>query len=81
MDKNLLIVKGKIKELEEKIKAFRTTDEFLDFVKAMSRFHRYSFYNQVLIWSQKPDAKKVAGFRTWKKFGRYVKKGELPHFW
>jgi len=76
MNKRISIVKQKIKDLEEKIKAFKTSQEFLDFVKAMSRFHKYSFHNQMLILSQKQDARRVAGFRTWKKLGRHVKRGE-----
>jgi hypothetical protein len=41
-----------------------------------SRFHRYSFGNQILIWLQAPDATQVAGFHTWKSLNRNVKKGE-----
>ena len=69
-------MKQKIKLLEKKIKAFKTSQDFCYFVKAMSRFYKYSFHNQMLILSQKPNAKRVAGFRTWKKLGRYVKRGE-----
>jgi len=76
MDKKSGVVRKQIRELEEKIKAFRTSEEFLDFMKAMSRFHNYSFHNQLLIISQKPDATKVAGFGTWKNLGRYVRRGE-----
>lgn len=46
------------------------------YLEAMSRFHRYSFHNTMLIVSQRPDATHVAGFGTWKKLGRWVKKGE-----
>ena len=43
----------------------------------MSRFHRYSVNNTMLIYLQKPDATLVAGFNKWKdQFGRYVRKGE-----
>jgi antirestriction protein ArdC len=42
----------------------------------MARFHQYSFGNVMLIALQKPEATKVAGFRTWKTLGRFVKKGE-----
>ena len=43
----------------------------------MSRFHRYSLNNVMLIHAQKPDATLVAGFNKWKNsFGRHVKKGE-----
>jgi antirestriction protein ArdC len=70
------LVRDKIKELEEKIKTFKTSDEFLNFMKVMSRFHDYSFHNQILIMFQKNDATRVAGFRTWQKLGRHVKRGE-----
>ncbi len=46
------------------------------YLATMARFHRYSFGNVMLIMTQKTDATRVAGFRTWKKIGRYVKKGE-----
>jgi hypothetical protein len=42
----------------------------------MGRFRKYSFTNCMLIFCQKPDATRVAGFHTWKSLGRYVKKGE-----
>ena len=42
----------------------------------MATFHNYSFSKMMLICLQRPDATHVAGFNTWKKLGRYVKKGE-----
>jgi len=45
-------------------------------LKAMGRFHNYSLGNAILIGFQKPDATHVAGFRTWQKLGRYVKRNE-----
>ena len=39
-------------------------------------FHRYSFNNTVLIWSQKPEATMVAGYRAWQAKGRQVRRGE-----
>lgn len=43
----------------------------------MSRFHRYSLNNIMLIHAQRPDATLVAGFNKWKNsFGRHVKRGE-----
>jgi antirestriction protein ArdC len=41
-----------------------------------SRFHRYSPLNQLLIFLQKPEATRVAGYRTWQKLGYQVGKGE-----
>jgi antirestriction protein ArdC len=46
------------------------------YLATMGRFHRYSLGNIMLIASQKPDATRVAGFRTWHSLGRFVKKGE-----
>jgi antirestriction protein ArdC len=46
------------------------------YLKAIGRFHRYSLHNVLLIASQKPDASYVAGFRTWKELGRFVRKNE-----
>jgi len=52
------------------------SDTMTNFLTAMSKFHRYSFGNIMLITLQRPSATHVAGFRTWKKFNRWVKKGE-----
>lgn len=46
------------------------------YLKAMARFHHYSFGNVVLIATQRPDASHVAGIRTWNELGRRVKRGE-----
>jgi antirestriction protein ArdC len=46
------------------------------YLQAVGRFHRYSWGNVLLIASQKPCATYVAGFHTWHKFGRFVRKGE-----
>jgi hypothetical protein len=45
-------------------------------LSTVSRFYKYSFGNCLLIWSQAPEATRVAGFHTWKSLGRFVKKGE-----
>ena len=52
------------------------SDAMKSYLAAMGRFHRYSFGNIMLIVSQKQDATRVAGFQTWKEFGRFVRKGE-----
>lgn len=46
------------------------------YLAVMGRFHRYSFGNVLLIMMQKSDATRVAGYRTWQKLGRQVKRGE-----
>ena len=42
------------------------------YLAAMGRFHDYSFGNIMLIARQRPDATKVAGFRTWNSLGRFL---------
>ena len=46
------------------------------YLAAMGRFHKYSWGNCLLIASQKPDATHVAGFHTWLRLRRYVRKRE-----
>ncbi len=46
--------------------------ELVAYLKAMARFHDYSFWNIVLIRSQRPDAMRVAGRQTWKRFKRRI---------
>lgn len=46
------------------------------YLRAMGRFHHYSFGNIMLIISQNPEATRVAGFHTWRTLGRAVRKGE-----
>lgn len=62
-------------ELASALDAGRS-EELVAFLDSMSRFHRYSFGNTILIVLQNPDATRVAGFHAWKKLGRSVKKGE-----
>ena len=73
--------KDRLKEItasiEDGIKALFQSDNYAQYLQTMSRFHRYSVNNQVLIHMQKPDATLVAGFNKWKnQFGRNVVKGE-----
>jgi antirestriction protein ArdC len=46
------------------------------YLRVMSRFYHYSWGNCLLIYSQHPDAIHVAGFHTWLKLRRFVRKGE-----
>jgi hypothetical protein len=52
------------------------SETLTQYLAAIGRFHRYSLRNVMLIASQKPMATHVAGFHSWNKFGRFVKKGE-----
>ena len=72
--------KRRVTELNQRVKdnvtRIQSSAEFRNFLIAMSRFHDYSWNNQMLIWLQKPDATHVAGFNTWRDLRRWVKKGE-----
>lgn len=48
----------------------------IDFFKQIQRFHKYDIYEQIFIYGQKSNATHIADFDTWKKLGRFVKKGE-----
>jgi hypothetical protein len=50
------------------------SDLFKTWLRAVSRFHHYSFNNQLLVLLQRPQAERVAGFHTCKSLGRNVKK-------
>jgi len=52
------------------------SDALKAYLRVMSRFHRYSWGNILLICSQRPDATQLAGFHTWRSMGRHVRKGE-----
>ena len=51
------------------------TEEFKKLLSFWSGFHSYSMGNTILIWLQKPEASLVAGYQSWKKKGRQVRKG------
>jgi len=65
-----------LKKLKDGVRRIQSSDEFRNYLVAMSRFHDYSWNNQLLIMLQRPDATHVAGFNAWKDLGRWVKKGE-----
>jgi antirestriction protein ArdC len=52
------------------------SDALRTYLSVMSRFHRFSWGNILLIYSQRPDATRVAGFHSWLKLRRFVRKGE-----
>ena len=62
--------------LEQGVTELFDSRRYKEYLRVMSRFHNYSFNNTMLIYLQKPDATRLAGYQTWKKFRRHVKKGE-----
>jgi len=69
------IAKERIEQLAAELE--RGQSETLKaYLAAMSRMPRYSLNNLLLIAAQRPDAQQVAGFTTWRRLGRFVRRGE-----
>lgn len=63
--------------IEQGIKELFESEKYMRYLSVMSKFHRYSVNNTMLIYMQKPEATLVAGYNKWKnQFARHVKKGE-----
>ncbi|MCH7584624.1 MAG: toprim domain-containing protein [Acidobacteria bacterium] len=67
-------------QLRESLQVLVTSEDWRQALAVAARFHDYSFANTRLIWSEAaargfaPD--RVAGYRTWQKLGRQVRRGE-----
>jgi antirestriction protein ArdC len=69
-------LKEHYKKLIKGVEEIANSERWKEFLKVYSSFHKYSFANTVLIVLQKPDASLVAGYKTWQKLGRQVRRGE-----
>ena len=77
-------IKEQIKALTEKLEEgiqnlFQSGDleKYQAYLRTVSRFHRYSVNNQMLIFAQCPQATLVAGYQKWQnQFSRHVLRGE-----
>ena len=62
--------------IEKGIQELFQSDKYAQYLRTMSRFHKYSVNNTMLIYMQRPDATLVAGFNKWRdQFERNVRKG------
>lgn len=69
-------IQGLMKAIEDGVDEVIESGDIENLLEHMSKFHNYSFGNQMLIMIQKPEAKEVAGYNRWEEMGRQVKKGE-----
>lgn len=70
-------VEEAFEKIEQGVKDVYSSDNFVNYLKMLSKFHNYSFNNVILILSQYPGASLVAGYSSWKNdFQRQVNKGE-----
>lgn len=75
MNSHLQLVKEKLQFLAAETDNVKKSAEFQQYLDTIAKFWEYSYHNQLLIYFALPTATKVAGFRTWSKLGRFVKKG------
>ncbi len=62
--------------LAEAVGKLADSATFAAWLRARGTFRDYSFRNVLLIVSQNENASRVAGYKTWQKLGRQVRKGE-----
>jgi hypothetical protein len=65
-----------VAQLTEGISTLTSSEEWQRYLVFQSRFHHYSFGNVLLIAAQCHKATRVAGFNTWRRLNRFVRKGE-----
>jgi hypothetical protein len=63
-------------QLTAQVATVQDSDAFKRYLTAQAIFHRYSARNVFLILFQRPEATRVAGYTTWQKLGRQVRRGK-----
>ena len=71
-----LTVTDLLRRLEEGVAAVQDSASWTHYLAAMARRHSYSAGNIWLALAQRPEATRLAGFHTWLRLGRHVRKGE-----
>jgi len=64
-----------LQTLGDKVAALATSGEWLAYLRFVAAFRSYR-NNVLLIATQCPEASRVAGYSTWQRMGRQVRKGE-----
>ena len=54
-----------IEKLEQGILNIFNSQDYKNHLKVMSKFHNYSFNNQILIYLQNPNATFLKGYKGW----------------
>ncbi|MEE1130249.1 MAG: ArdC family protein [Caryophanon sp.] len=65
-----------IEAIKGNLESFVDTDHFKEYLKFMTTMKNYSADNVLMIYTQCPQATRVAGLKAWNELGRYVNKGE-----
>lgn len=70
-------IRGLLERATQGVRSVFESEKYKKYLSAMSKFHKYSYNNTLLILLQRPDATYVAGYTAWQtKFHRQVQKGE-----
>lgn len=62
--------------LQQGVEDLVSSKAWTDYLRFASRMPNYSFNNLLLLFQQMPDATQVASYKTWKSYGRQVRRGE-----
>lgn len=65
-----------LQQLTAGIAELTSSDAWRSWLEVQGRFHQYSFGNCLLILRQRREATRVAGFHSWRKLGRTVRRAE-----
>jgi antirestriction protein ArdC len=68
-------VERRLKELAVETDEVKRSAFFREYLDVMSKFWRYSYHNQLLIYWQCKHASHVAGFAKWRTLGRRIRRG------
>jgi hypothetical protein len=71
-------LKAQLTALAAEVDRTRADAGFQAALRTMAAFWNYSPVNQLLIRMQRPEAVRVAGRKTWERFGRTIREGEPP---
>ncbi len=63
-------------KLQDGVRQVFESERYAEYLRVMSRFHRYSYRNSLLIAMQNPNATMVASYGKWQELGRQVQRGE-----
>ena len=63
------LIDGKIDELID-------NNDWTNYLRFISSQHKYSWFNNLLIFLQDPESTYVRGYKQWQAIGRQVRKGE-----
>ena len=68
-------IKTALEAIDIGLATINTNEDWIHFLSFQDQFYNYSFGNAMLIYTQRPDATYVKGYKAWNQIGRHVVKG------